>query len=166
MLSIDLIIVAAYAAALMITKKREYSSCLLFFVITVIFATALKSIFSVRNGGIECLYYLTLSAIWLLLACKIENNKVRIAVMVMTTYELLCGIESFIWQFILPVTTPVIEYYIENVIAIHVIILISIYRWGVKIEKPVERIFIDGKRFCFSVFSNKILARDHKESKR
>lgn len=163
---LDITIAVAYVAAFLKVQKKEYISCFIAMLFSMCFCWTIKDWFSVKNDGIECLYFLTLGAIWLAAAAKIKNNKVKIAVMVMSTYELLCGIESFIWQFVTPVTTPVIDYYIYNVVAIHVIILASIYKWGVKIEKPMERVFVNGKRYNISLYGNKIMARNTQETKR
>ena len=131
----DLIIAAVYMAALLIFKKKEFLTCFAAFVITFVIAELFKELFSVNDGGIECLYFLILSAIWLACSNLVESNKIKIAIIAMSAYEMLCGIESFIWQFVQPVLTPVISNYIINVIFLHVVILSSIYRWGVKIER-------------------------------
>ena len=164
--SIDFVIAVAYVAAFLATKKKEYIQCFFAMAASSVFCWSLVDIFSTKNNGIECLYFLILSAIWLICSTTIRNSKLKTATMVMTTYELLCAIESFIWQFIEPVLTPVISNYIINVIFIHIVILISINKWGVKIEEPMERVFINGKYFIFSIFSIKSVARDNTEIKR
>jgi hypothetical protein len=165
MLSIDVIIAVAYVAALLTLKRNEYIHCVFSFVVTVIFATILKEVFSVENNGIECLYFLILSMIWLFCAIKINCIKLKIAVMIMSTYELMCAIESFIWQFSHQVLTPIISNYIYNVVFIHFIIILSINIWGVKIERPMERIFSYGKYFIFNLLGSKRMARDNAEIK-
>jgi hypothetical protein len=164
---LDFVIAAAYVAAFMKTHKKEYVYCFFAHLFCLCFFWTVGEIFSEKNGGIECLYFLSLSGIWIFAISLMKlKTKACLTMLIMATYELLCGIESFIWQFFLPVTTPVIEYYIGNVVAIHVIIMISIHKWGVRIEKPMERIFINGKRFNFGLLGHKIMARNIEEVKR
>ena len=163
---LDTLIAVAYVAAFIKTQKKEHTVCFIAMLFSMCFFWTVGEKFSVKNDGIECLYFLILSAIWMFAASFAGNIKTRIVIMIMSTFELLCGVESFIWQFATPVLTPVIEYYIWNVVAIHVITIISISIWGVKIEKPVERIFINGKRFYFGLLSHKVLARDREEAQR
>jgi hypothetical protein len=166
MTSLDIMIAVAYVAAFLITNKKEYINCFFAMAFSSVFFLLVVDIFRAQNNGIECLYFLILSAIWLVCSTTIKCSKLKTAVMVMTTYELLCAIESLIWQFVQPVLTPAISNYIINVILIHIVILISINRWGVKIEEPMERVFSNGKHFVFSIFSIKSVARDNTEIKR
>lgn len=160
---LDYVIAATYVAAFLKTHKKEYVYCFFAHLFCLLFFWTIGEEFSVKNNGVECLYFAALSSIWLYTISLIKvKTKACFAMLMMSTYELLCSIESFIWQFIMPVTTPVIDYYIYNVVAIHVIILISVYKWGVRVERNDSYNYDNFRAF----FSRKNVARNIKVLKR
>lgn len=158
MIYLDYIIAAIYLAALFITKKREYLTCLLFFVLTLCVSTLLiNDRFSWFTNGIECLYFLVVSAVWIWCASILsgKNNKVSLCVLFMGFYEFICAAESFVWQFVTPVVTPVIINYSFNVMVFHAIIIMGIGRWGVKVERNISNTFHNFNIFIYSQYHNK-----------
>lgn len=136
MILMDLFIAAVYAVAILKTQRKELIYCFVAHVFCLCFSFLVVDLFSVYKNGIECLYFLFLSAAWIYASSKVKDkNRCCCVMLLMAIFQLICGIESFIWQFITPVLTPVIKYYEANVIFLHLIILTYIINKGVKIER-------------------------------
>ena len=59
-----------------------------------------------------------------------KSTKMALCVLTMSLYEWLVAVESFIWQFITPVETPLHSQYAFIIIGIHLFILSTTAKWG------------------------------------
>lgn len=79
----------------------------------------------------EYMYYLAQSMVWLIPAFVMRKSvKLALCSLTMCIYEWLVAVESFIWQFITPVETPLHSQYAFIIIAIHLFILSTTAKWG------------------------------------
>lgn len=79
----------------------------------------------------EYMYFLTQSMIWLLPAFAFRKSvKLALCSLSMCVYEWLVSIESFVWQYITPVETPMHSQYAFIIIGIHLFILSTTAKWG------------------------------------
>lgn len=79
----------------------------------------------------EYLYYLAQSMVWLFPAIALrKSTKMALCVLTMSLYEWLVAIESFVWEFITPVETPLHAQYAFIIIGIHLFILSITFKWG------------------------------------
>lgn len=136
MSAVDMIIVVAYAATFLIFRKREAAYCASAMLFSSAVFILFSGVFAWFPGVAECYYFLIQSTIWLFVVNSIKTKtKASLAMFMMVFFELTCSVESFIWQFIYPVTTPVIEFYAVNIVAIHAIMLTAIALWGKDVNK-------------------------------
>lgn len=106
MLAIDVAIAAAYVAALFFTRSIAFLVCSMSMAASLYVGWIAVESFSVNNNGAEYLYYLTQSLIWLPPAYIMRNSiHCATSVLLMSVYIWLVSIESFIWQFVMPVET-------------------------------------------------------------
>lgn len=95
----------------------------------------------------EYLYYLAQSMVWLFPAIALrKSTKMALCVLTMSLYEWLVAIESFVWEFITPVETPLHAQYAFIIIGIHLFILSITFKWGGEIGHYSWR-----GRHCFSL---------------
>lgn len=79
----------------------------------------------------EYMYYLAQSMVWLIPAFVMRKSvKLALCSLTMCIYEWLVAVESFIWQFITPVETPLHSQYAFIIIGIHLFILSTTAKWG------------------------------------
>lgn len=79
----------------------------------------------------EYMYYLAQSMVWLIPAFVMRKSvKLALCSLTMCIYEWLVAVESFIWQFITPVETPLHAQYAFIIIGIHLFILSTTAKWG------------------------------------
>lgn len=79
----------------------------------------------------EYMYYLAQSMVWLIPAFFMRKSvKLALCSLTMCIYEWLVAVESFIWQFITPVETPLHSQYAFIIIGIHLFILSTTAKWG------------------------------------
>lgn len=79
----------------------------------------------------EYLYFLSQSMVWLIPAFFMRKSvKLALCSLTMCIYEWLVSVESFIWQFITPVETPLHSQYAFIIIGIHLFILSTTAKWG------------------------------------
>lgn len=79
----------------------------------------------------EYMYYLVQSMVWLIPAFVMRKSvKLALCSLTMCIYEWLVAVESFIWQFITPVETPLHSQYAFIIIGIHLFILSTTAKWG------------------------------------
>lgn len=79
----------------------------------------------------EYMYYLAQSMVWLVPAFVMRKSvKLALCSLTMCIYEWLVAVESFIWQFITPVETPLHSQYAFIIISIHLFILSTTAKWG------------------------------------
>ncbi|WQY91038.1 hypothetical protein [Salmonella phage ZBSTP8] len=79
----------------------------------------------------EYMYYLAQSMVWLITAFVMRKSvKLALCSLTMCIYEWLVAVESFIWQFITPVETPLHSQYAFIIIGIHLFILSTTAKWG------------------------------------
>ena len=79
----------------------------------------------------EYMYYLAQSMVWLVPAFFLRKSaKLALCSLSMSIYEWLVSIESFVWQFITPVETPMYSDYRFIIIGIHLFILSTTAKWG------------------------------------
>lgn len=125
----DMAIISLYVFAFIVTQRRE-----------LVILTAAMSVSAAIFWGfgndfrVEYLYFLTQSSVWVVTAALLRGNyPVSLSALLMAGYECLVAVESFIWQFITPVETPIHGNYAEIIIAIHAIILYTAVKRGKKI---------------------------------
>lgn len=83
----------------------------------------------------EYLYYLAQSMVWLFPAIALrKSTKMALCVLTMSLYEWLVAIESFVWEFITPVETPLHAQYAFIIIGIHLFILSITFKWAAKLD--------------------------------
>lgn len=79
----------------------------------------------------EYMYFLAQSMVWVLPALALrKSTKLALCALTMCIYEWLVAVESFIWQFITPVETPLHSQYAFIIIGIHLFILSCTAKWG------------------------------------
>lgn len=79
----------------------------------------------------EYMYYLAQSMVWLIPAFVMRKSvKLALCSLTMCIYEWIVAVESFIWQFITPVETPLHSQYAFIIIGIHMFILSTTAKWG------------------------------------
>lgn len=85
----------------------------------------------VDNFPAEYFYFLAQSMVWLIPAFVMRKSvKLALCSLTMCIYEWLVAVESFIWQFITPVETPLHSQYAFIIIGIHLFILSTTAKWG------------------------------------
>lgn len=79
----------------------------------------------------EYMYFLAQSMVWVLPAFALRKSvKLALCSLTMCVYEWLVAVESFVWQFITPVETPLHSQYAFIIIGIHLFILSTTAKWG------------------------------------
>lgn len=79
----------------------------------------------------EYLYFLSQSFVWIAPAFLLRKSaKIAMAALTMAVYEWIISVESFVWEFITPVETPLYEGYAFIVIGLHLFILSTTAKWG------------------------------------
>lgn len=126
MLSMDITLMAMYVMGFIVTAYPAYLIFLMAMLISVQIAETVMNAFPA-----EYMYFLIQSMVWLLAAMAVRQSpKLAIATLTMCVYEWLVAIESFTWQFITPVETPLHSQYAFIIIAIHLFILSATAKWG------------------------------------
>ncbi len=126
MLSMDITLMAMYVMGFIVTAYPAYLIFLMAMLISVQIAETVMNAFPA-----EYMYFLIQSMVWLLAAMAARQSpKLAIATLTMCVYEWLVAIESFTWQFITPVETPLHSQYAFIIIAIHLFILSATAKWG------------------------------------
>lgn len=126
MFSADAALLAMYMIGFSCTRMKAF----LYF-IPAMLASAYVGWALVDSFPSEYLYFLTQSMIWLLPSIAARNSiRVSLSALTMSLYSWIVSIESFIWQYISPVETPMHTYYSYFIMAIHLLIISNTAKWG------------------------------------
>lgn len=126
MLSMDITLIAMYVMGFALTAYPAYLIFIMSMLISMQVAESALNAFPA-----EYLYFLTQSMVWILPALALrKSKKLALCSLIMCVYEWLVAVESFTWQFITPVETPLHSQYAFIIIGIHLFILSTTAKWG------------------------------------
>lgn len=122
----DITIIAMYLLGFIVTRHTPF----LIFTMTTLVSMQVAEL-ALNSFPAEYLYFLTQSMIWIVPAFMLRKSlKLALCALSMCVYEWLVAIESFIWQFVTPVETPMHSQYAFIIIGIHMVILSTTAKWG------------------------------------
>lgn len=132
MLSLDITVAVMYLLAVIVTRRLAFVMFLPALLMSnVLAASPLVEWLSTDKNSPEFIYYLAQSMIWLLPPMLLRNSpRLALCSLSMCIYEWLVSVESFIWQYVTPVETPLHSEYAFLVVAIHLVNLSSATKWG------------------------------------
>lgn len=126
MLSMDITLMVMYVMGFIVTAYPAYLILIMAMLISVQIAESVMNAFPA-----EYMYFLVQSMVWLVAAMAVRHSpRIAVAALTMCVYEWLVAIESFVWQFITPVESPLHSQYAFIIIAIHLFILSATAKWG------------------------------------
>lgn len=126
MLSMDITLIVMYVMGYIITGYPAF----LIFIMAMLISVQIAEM-ALNSFPAEYLYFLVQSMVWAMPALALRKSpRLAIAALTMCVYEWLVAIESFVWQYITPVESPLHSQYAFIVMAIHLFILSATAKWG------------------------------------
>lgn len=126
MLSMDITLIVMYVMGYIITGYPAF----LIFIMAMLISVQIAEM-ALNSFPAEYLYFLVQSMVWAMPALALRKSpRLAIAALTMCVYEWLVSIESFIWQYITPVESPLHSQYAFIIMAIHLFILSATAKWG------------------------------------
>ncbi len=132
MVSLDVTVAAMYLLAVIVTKRLSFIMFLPALLMSDVLAgSPLVDWLSTDKSSPEFIYYLAQSMIWLIPPMLLRASpKLALCSLSMCIYEWLVSVESFIWQYVSSVETPLHSEYAIIVVAIHLFNLSCATKWG------------------------------------
>lgn len=126
MFGADIALLAMYTLGFLCTGMIAFAVFIPAMLVSVYIGWALVDSFPA-----EYMYFLAQSMVWVLPALALRKCKnLAICCLMMCVYEWLVAVESFIWQFVIPVETALHSQYAFIIIGIHLFILSITAKWG------------------------------------
>lgn len=122
----DITLIVMYVMGYIITGYPAF----LIFIMAMLISVQIAEM-ALNSFPAEYLYFLVQSMVWSIPALALlKSPRLAIAALTMCVYEWLVAIESFVWQYITPVESPLHSQYAFIVMAIHLFILSATAKWG------------------------------------
>jgi len=129
--SLDIIVALMYLGAVIYTRRLAFAMFLPALFMSDVLAGSIIDYLTKTPSSPEFVYFLAQSMIWLIPPMLLRKSpQLALCSLSMCIYEWLVAVESFTWQYITPVETPLHSEYAFLVVAIHLFNLSCATKWG------------------------------------